>query len=399
MTFKLYDVPSGGTALFTEAQTLTVTNGVFSAQLGATALLTADLFSGASAYLGITVSPDSEMTPRDRLAMSPYVFASAQLVQHADVRVNAGSAYSTFTVTGNWLMPGGLEAGTGAFSGALTASSGTFTATGLNQYALQSSSGVRMLAGTLTLASASGGLDAHGTGVKAATAAFTATGAERFSVQTSSGIDVRAGTLRVRDVNGVQADSGVTAASAAVRGFLQNEGDIPPLVAPAGTGRLYFDSATNALMASENAGAYARVVSPSNSLNIWDTEATSALTNQGRNLPSGETELDQTYDGCRVTLNCDDLGDQVAMRYNMRNFTARARTITIKITEAGNTANVLAFVDIDVTATANVTYTGEIAYAPKPAWCVGTKQISVYTAGGNGSDDFIFKRIGLIWKP
>lgn len=399
VTFKIYAAPSGGTALFTESQTVSVDNGVFSTHLGSTALLTPDLFSGASAYLGITVSPDTEMTPRQQLVMSPYAFTSAQLVHHSDVRVNAGSAYSTFTAAGNWLLPAGVVAGTAAFSGALTASSGTFTATGAGQYSLQTSSGVNMTAGTLKLAAASRGLDASGTGVTAATAAFTGTGASVFSVTTSSGIDVQNGTLRVRGTGGVLADYGVTADTVAVTNYVQNSGAAAPPVSPAGSGRIYYDSAANKYMASENGGAYVKLVAPAGSQNLWDTNATAGVTNQGLNLPLALTELDSAVLGTRVSVNCDNLGDQVSMRYNMRNLTATARTIVISICDTSLTTNCLATVSLNVTATANVSYIGEVAYAAKPGWCTGVKEIGVYASGGNAAADYIFKRVDLIWKP
>jgi hypothetical protein len=212
VTFNLYAAPSGGAALFTEAQTVSVTNGVFSTQLGKNALLTPDLFAGASAYLGITVSPDAEMTPRQQLVMAPYAFTSAQLVSDGAVRVNAGTAYSTFTAAGNWLAPAGVSAASGTFSGGLTASSGTFTATGASQYGVLTSSGLRMSAGTLSLAPASRGLDASGTGVVAGTGTFTATGSSQYSLTTSSGISVLAGTLRVAGTGGVVATSSISAA-------------------------------------------------------------------------------------------------------------------------------------------------------------------------------------------
>lgn len=399
LTFKIYAAPSGGTALFTESQTVSVDNGVFSTHLGSTALLTPDLFSGASAYLGITVSPDSEMTPRQQLVMSPYAFTSAQLVHQGDIRVNAGSAYSTFTAAGNWLLPAGVVAGTAAFSGALTASSGTFTAAGPGQFSLQLSSGMSVQAGTLKLAAASRGLDASGTGVTAATAAFTGTGASVFSVTTSSGIDVQNGTLRVRGTGGVQADYGVTAATVAVRDYVQNDGAAAPPVSPAAAGRIYYDSAANEYKASENGGAYVKLVAPAASQNMWDTNATAGVANQGLNLPAALTELDNAVQGTRIVINCDDLGDQVGMRYNMRNLTATALTIGISICDTSLPTNCLATVSLNVTATANVSYIGEAAYAAKPGWCTGAKQVAVYTSGGNAAADYIFKRVGLIWKP
>lgn len=398
VTFKIYSVPTGGAALYTEAQTLSVDNGVFSTQLGVNALLSTSLFSGASAYLGITVSPDAEMSPRQQMVMSPYAFTAAQLVSDGSISVNAGTAYSTFTTAGNWQMPAGVSAGSATFTGGLTASSGTFTATGAGQYALQTSSGIKMLAGTLTLSAASRGVDASGTGVYAATGTFASVGAAVYGVTVSSGVDVQAGTVRVRGNNGVQADYGVTASTIVVGYYMQNAASASPPVSPGSTGRLTYSATNNRYEVSENGGAYVRLVAPSGSQNLWDTNATAAVTNQGSNLPAALTELDSAVQGTRVVVNCDDLGDHVAMRYNLRVLTSSARTIVMSILDTSNTANVLATVSQAVT-TANTTFTGESTYAAKPGWCTGSKEIAVYTSGGNAAADYIFKRIGLIWKP
>lgn len=117
MTFRLYDVPTGGSALYTEPMTVAVANGVFAVQIGTSAQLTTDLFSHASAYLGITVNGDSEMLPRQPLTMSAYAFTSMQLVSNANIRINSGTAYSTFTTSGNWEMPFGITAGSGTITG------------------------------------------------------------------------------------------------------------------------------------------------------------------------------------------------------------------------------------------------------------------------------------------
>src|SRR6185312_4389364 len=124
MTFRLYNVPSGGSALYTESQLqVPVNNGVFSTQLGSVTALSPDLFAGASAYLGITVSPDgAEMTPRQRLAMAPYAFTAAQLVADSAARVQIGTAYSTFTAAGGLTLPGVLSAGSASIAGAASAS-------------------------------------------------------------------------------------------------------------------------------------------------------------------------------------------------------------------------------------------------------------------------------------
>lgn len=139
MTFKLYDQPSGGTALYTEGPlTVTVVNGVFAVQIGTQTPLSPDLFAGASAYLGITVAPDGEMTPRQQLVASAYAATAAQLVQLGNIRINAGTSYSTFTAAGNLEVQHGVTAGTA-----------TLTATGEAQYSLTTASGIHVQAGTL----------------------------------------------------------------------------------------------------------------------------------------------------------------------------------------------------------------------------------------------------------
>ena len=62
--FKIYNVPSGGAALFTETQTVTVNNGIYNVILGTNSALT--LPFDAQYYLGVTVGADTEMTPRRR---------------------------------------------------------------------------------------------------------------------------------------------------------------------------------------------------------------------------------------------------------------------------------------------------------------------------------------------
>ena len=70
MEFALYDLPSGGTALWTEAHTVTLDDGYFIVGLGGTVALPA--LDGTPRYLGIKVGADPEMTPREELVSVPY---------------------------------------------------------------------------------------------------------------------------------------------------------------------------------------------------------------------------------------------------------------------------------------------------------------------------------------
>jgi hypothetical protein len=73
ITFSLYSVSSGGTALWTETQgSVSVSNGLFSVLLGSVTPLTPSEFSGTNRWLGVTVGGDPEMTPRQRIASVPF---------------------------------------------------------------------------------------------------------------------------------------------------------------------------------------------------------------------------------------------------------------------------------------------------------------------------------------
>jgi hypothetical protein len=87
----------------------------------------------------------------------------------------------------------GLSAGSASIAGSLTASSGTFTATGAAQFSLQTSSGIDLLGGTLRV-EGSGGINST-FGSRASTYTATATGNTVYSLVTSTGINMQAGTF------------------------------------------------------------------------------------------------------------------------------------------------------------------------------------------------------------
>ena len=70
LTFRLYNVETGGTALWSETQTVTVTEGIFDVVLGFTTAL--DLGFESQYWLGVSVGADAEMLPRTMLTSAPY---------------------------------------------------------------------------------------------------------------------------------------------------------------------------------------------------------------------------------------------------------------------------------------------------------------------------------------
>jgi hypothetical protein len=180
LSFSLYNVASGGSALYTEVQNaVPLTNGVFSVQVGTSAGISRELFIGASVYVGVTVVGDGagEMLPRQSLAMSAYAYTANQLSDLTEVRMIAGTVYSTFTNAGNFTAPGGISGSSGTFANGVTASSGTFLATGAAQFSVTTSSGINMTAGTLDVTNTSG-IRADDNGITLSTLNFVSEAAD-----------------------------------------------------------------------------------------------------------------------------------------------------------------------------------------------------------------------------
>jgi microcystin-dependent protein len=74
LVFAIYAAPSGGTALWTSSQQLTVTDGYYGATLDGSGSnpFPVGLWNGAELYLGVTVDQDAEMTPRQPIDSVPY---------------------------------------------------------------------------------------------------------------------------------------------------------------------------------------------------------------------------------------------------------------------------------------------------------------------------------------
>jgi hypothetical protein len=64
LTFRVFDVESGGAALWTEVQTVSADNGIFSVVLGSVTALTPSVFSGNDRWLELQVDANPPLTPR-----------------------------------------------------------------------------------------------------------------------------------------------------------------------------------------------------------------------------------------------------------------------------------------------------------------------------------------------
>lgn len=130
--FSLYGSATSGTAVWTEAQTAAVSDGVFSVQLGAQTALPETIFNQPR-YLGIKVGVDSEMTPRQAMSSVPYAFNASTLQGQTvsaivnaakdEVRTPISAPNTTITVSGSYYLTQNIVA-TGIEGGIVVAASG-----------------------------------------------------------------------------------------------------------------------------------------------------------------------------------------------------------------------------------------------------------------------------------
>ncbi len=86
VTFRLYDVEVGGSAIWSEAHLVTVSKGIFSANLGWTQVLSALDFD-LPYYLGVSVEGGAELAPRTLLTDAAYAM-NARMVKGSDPASN-----------------------------------------------------------------------------------------------------------------------------------------------------------------------------------------------------------------------------------------------------------------------------------------------------------------------
>lgn len=72
MSFSIYNLSSGGAALWTETKYVEVKGGLFATVLGDVQPLPVSIFNGQNLWLGIKVGADPEASPRQQLLPMPY---------------------------------------------------------------------------------------------------------------------------------------------------------------------------------------------------------------------------------------------------------------------------------------------------------------------------------------
>jgi hypothetical protein len=117
VTFAVYSSPSGGGPRWSESRSITLAEGgYYSVLLGETTSFPTDLWDGQPRYLGITISGESEMTPRLPIASVPYALRAAEAVNAiGDITPRSITVNGKLVVdsAGNVNVPGGTGGGLG----------------------------------------------------------------------------------------------------------------------------------------------------------------------------------------------------------------------------------------------------------------------------------------------
>ncbi len=105
ITFSVYAAPSGGPALWTETQLISLDEGYFSAQLGGLSPFPPTLWDGSVRYLGIQVGADPEMSPRQTTESVPYALRAGDAVGDIHPTSVIVNGTTVIDADGNWVGP------------------------------------------------------------------------------------------------------------------------------------------------------------------------------------------------------------------------------------------------------------------------------------------------------
>lgn len=129
VTFAIYAAGTGGSALWTETQTVQLTNGFYALQLGSTTAFTPAVFDGSARWLGVKVGSDPEMTPRQYIATVPYAFRALNATNATNATSATNATNATNVTSGGTVTTGSVSATSLSVTGNATIS-GNVTVSG-----------------------------------------------------------------------------------------------------------------------------------------------------------------------------------------------------------------------------------------------------------------------------
>jgi hypothetical protein len=191
INFNIYPASSGGSSLWSETQTVTVTKGLFNAVLGSATSMSSIALSSYTSdlWIGITVGSDAEMTPRQQLLPAPFAKNALSL----NGLVTGTAATNLVQLDGSGKIPAGLVQG-----GSLTppfdmiASSANYLLNVSNTSATSTALGLKVLGPNAVLALAT---DPAGAGLWGQSAAADGAAGVGLRGSANNGIGVLAQTI------------------------------------------------------------------------------------------------------------------------------------------------------------------------------------------------------------
>jgi len=94
IVFSIYDVDTGGTAIWSETQgSIDVNDGLFQVTLGSSTSLPEDLFDDSDRWIGINVAGDGEMSPRTKIVSVPFALQSGTSTPDDDWTISGDDIY------------------------------------------------------------------------------------------------------------------------------------------------------------------------------------------------------------------------------------------------------------------------------------------------------------------
>jgi hypothetical protein len=105
LTFSLYPTAAGGTAVWTEQQTVMLDEGYFSVQLGAVTPIPPATWNGSVYYVGIKVGADPEMSPRQPTFAVPYALVTSDAVGDIHPTTVSVNGQLVIDANGTWVGP------------------------------------------------------------------------------------------------------------------------------------------------------------------------------------------------------------------------------------------------------------------------------------------------------
>jgi hypothetical protein len=116
ITARIYDQATAGTTLYTTTvPNVTVRDGLFNIVLGDNPALDPGVFDDVPRYIGISLNPDPELIPRQRLHAVPWAYTAKTLVANAELenaKVNGNVGIQTDSVGAIPLLVGREAGGT-----------------------------------------------------------------------------------------------------------------------------------------------------------------------------------------------------------------------------------------------------------------------------------------------